>query len=140
MLAAGDIAGCDTSGDEATAALLDRLPGTVATLGDHVYEFATASDFANCYDPTWGRHKARTRPGVGGHEYLTPGAAPYYSYFGGAAGDPDEGYYSYDLGSWHVVMLNPTCDDGRRVRRGLAPGAVAARPTSRPIPAPARSR
>ncbi len=111
MLAAGDIAGCDTFGDEATAALLDRLPGTVATLGDHVYEFATDSDFANCYDPTWGRHKARTRPGVGGHEYLTPGAAPYYSYFGAAAGDSDEGYYSYDLGSWHVVMLNPQCSE-----------------------------
>jgi hypothetical protein len=111
VLAAGDIAGCDTSGDEATAALLDRLPGTVVTLGDHAYEFNTASDFANCYDPTWGRHKARTRPGVGGHEYLTPGAAPYFSYFGAAAGDPDEGYYSFDLGSWHVVMLNPQCAD-----------------------------
>jgi hypothetical protein len=111
VLAAGDIAGCDSSGDEATADLLDRLPGTVATLGDHVYEYATASDFTYCYDPTWGRHKARTRPGVGDHEYLTPNATPYFNYFGAAAGDPTKGYYSYDLGSWHVIVLNATCDE-----------------------------
>ena len=109
LLAAGDIAACDTSGDEATAMLLDSLPGTLASIGDHVYEYATESDFRNCYDPTWGRHKARTRPGVGDHEYLTPGAVPYFNYFGAAAGDPAKGYYSYDLGSWHVVVTNATC-------------------------------
>jgi hypothetical protein len=69
---------------------------------------ATESDFRNCYDP-WGRHKARTRPGVGDHEYLTPSAVPYFNYFGAAAGDPAKGYYSYDLGSWHVVVTNATC-------------------------------
>jgi acid phosphatase type 7 len=109
ILAAGDIAGCGTFGDEATAALLDRLPGTVLTLGDHVYEDATASDFANCYDPTWGRHKARTRPTIGDHEYRTPGAAPYFDYFGAVAGDRAKGYYSYDLGAWHVISLNEVC-------------------------------
>jgi len=109
ILAAGDIAGCDTTGDEATAALLDRLPGTVTTLGEHAYEENTEADFANCYDPTWGRHKARTIPTVGGHEYLTPGAAPYFAYFGSKAGDPAKGYYSYDLGSWHVVSINSRC-------------------------------
>jgi hypothetical protein len=112
VLAAGDIAGCDTSGDEATAAILDANPGgVVAPLGDLAYEYGTAAGFANCYAPTWGRHKARSRPAVGGHEYLTAGAVPYYDYFGALAGDRTKGYYSYDLGSWHVISLNPVCDE-----------------------------
>jgi hypothetical protein len=109
VLAAGDIAGCDTFGDEATAAILDRLPGTVVPNGDLVYEDGTAQEFADCYDPTWGRHKARTRPVVDGHEYRTPGAAPYYAYWGAVAGDPAKGYYSYDIGGWHVIALNAEC-------------------------------
>jgi hypothetical protein len=109
ILAAGDIAGCDTFGDEATAALLDRLPGTALTLGDHVYEDATASDFADCYDPTWGRHKARTLPTIGDHEYRTPDAKPYFDYFGAVAGDPAKGYYSHDIGAWHIISLNEVC-------------------------------
>ena len=112
MVAAGDIAGCDTTGDEATAALVDTMPGTVAALGDLVYEDATASDFATCYAPSWGHFKARTRPAAGNHEYNSPGAAPYYAYFGAAAGDPAKGYYSYDAGSWHVVVLNSNCGVG----------------------------
>jgi hypothetical protein len=109
LLAAGDIADCDSDGDEATAALLEGLAGTVATLGDTVYEAGTASEFAQCYDPSWGRHKSRTRPAVGNHEYLTAEAAGYFDYFGAAAGDPTKGYYSYDLGSWHIVVLNSNC-------------------------------
>ena len=109
LLAAGDIAACDSNGDEATAELLDGLAGTVATLGDHAYQAGTPEEFAACYDPTWGRHKARTRPAVGDHEYRTPGAAGYFGYFGAAAGDPAKGYYSYDLGAWHVVVLNSEC-------------------------------
>lgn len=111
LLAAGDIAACDTYGDEVTAALLDGLPGSVALLGDLAYEYATASDFANCYDPTWGRHKARSRPSPGSHdygEYQTNGEA-YYGYFGAVAGDPAKGYYSYDIGDWHVIALNSVC-------------------------------
>jgi uncharacterized repeat protein (TIGR01451 family) len=110
MLLAGDISACDTTGDEATAVLLDRLPGTVAPIGDLAYEYGTASDFANCYDPSWGRHKARTRPVTGGHDYLTTNATPYYDYFGAAAGDPSKGYYSYELGAWHIVSLNSVCE------------------------------
>ncbi len=109
LLAAGDIASCDSSGDEATAALLDGFAGTVLTLGDTVYQAGTAEEFADCYDPSWGRHKARTRPAVGDHEYNTPGATGYYDYFGAAAGEPGEGYYSYDLGTWHVIALNSNC-------------------------------
>jgi hypothetical protein len=110
LLAAGDIASCASSGDEATANVLDAHPdGTVATLGDNVYDNGTASEFANCYDPTWGRHKSRTKPAAGNHDYNTPGATGYYGYFGAAAGDPAKGYYSYDLGAWHVVVINSNC-------------------------------
>ncbi|WP_176738610.1 metallophosphoesterase family protein [Micromonospora pallida] len=76
-----------------------------------VYDKGTPEEFANCYHPTWGRHKARTRPAVGNHEYLTPDAAGYYAYFGAAAGPAGQGWYSYDLadGGWHVVVLNSNC-------------------------------
>ena len=72
-------------------------------------EIAFADEFARCYEPTWGRHRARTRPSAGNHEYGTPGAAGYFGYFGAAAGEPGQGWYSYDLGSWHVVALNSNC-------------------------------
>jgi Bacterial Ig domain/RTX calcium-binding nonapeptide repeat (4 copies)/Calcineurin-like phosphoesterase len=106
LLAAGDIAGCNSQGDEATAAILDGQEGIIATLGDNAYPAGTLEDFALCYEPSWGRHKTRTRPTPGNHEYRTPGAAGYFAYFGVAAGQPGEGYYSYDLGSWHVLALN----------------------------------
>ena len=109
LVGAGDIASCSSSGDEATAALLDGISGTVFTTGDNVYETGTASEFANCYAPSWGRHKARTRPSAGNHEYEAAGASGYFGYFGAAAGDPLKGYYSYDLGTWHVVVLNSNC-------------------------------
>ena len=110
LVAAGDIADC-TPGAGITAALLDALPGTVAALGDTAYQRGTADEFARCYEPTWGRHKARTRPAVGNHEYGTPGASGYFGYFGAAAGDPGKGWYSYDLGFWHVVVLNTNCGE-----------------------------
>jgi 3',5'-cyclic AMP phosphodiesterase CpdA len=112
LVGAGDIADCKAiEGAEATARLLDAIPGTVFTLGDHAYPKGTARQFADCYDPTWGRHRARTRPTPGNHDYKTPGAAPYFAYFGAAAGEADKGYYSYELGSWHVVVLNSNCDE-----------------------------
>ncbi len=106
LLCAGDIARAGSPGTVGTAALLDDLPGTIVTLGDSVYDRGTPEEFATIYDPTWGRHKARTRPAVGNHEYGTPGAAGYFAYFGAAAGTPGEGYYSFDLGPWHIVVLN----------------------------------
>jgi chitodextrinase len=110
MMIAGDIAVCGSSNDEATAAILAANPGaTVQTLGDNVYENGTAAEFNNCYQPSWGQHKARTKPAVGNHEYQTSGATGYYSYFGAAAGNPNQGWYSYDLGAWHVVVLNSNC-------------------------------
>jgi acid phosphatase type 7 len=109
LVGAGDIAHCSTTTDEATAKLLDGIGGTVFTLGDNAYNSGTAAEFSNCYEPTWGRHKARTKPSVGNHEYLTSGASGYFNYFGAAAGDPKKGYYSYDRGEWHVIVLNSNC-------------------------------
>jgi hypothetical protein len=109
LLAAGDIGNCSVSTDTATGNLLDGLPGTIALLGDIAYTSGTTSEFANCFDPVWGRHKARMRPSPGNHEYYTSGASGYYGYFGAAAGDRTKGYYSYDLGAWHVVVLNSNC-------------------------------
>jgi hypothetical protein len=109
LLAAGDIGDCRNRrrGAWRTAALLDLFPyATVAALGDTVYPEWPSSQFSNCYEPTWGRAKARTWPAVGNHEYVTPEAAGYFDYFGARAGARDKGYYSYDLGSWHVVVLN----------------------------------
>ncbi len=106
LVGAGNIARCSTDNDEATARLLDQIPGTVVTLGDNVYESDSATGFQDCYEPTWGRHKARTRPVPGNREYSTEGAAGYFGYFGAAAGDPAKGYYSYDIGAWHIIALN----------------------------------
>jgi acid phosphatase type 7 len=111
LVGAGDIASCSSTRDEATAKLLDGISGTVFTAGDNAYESGTASEFKNCYGPTWGRHKARTKPSVGNHEYNTPGASGYFGYFGAAAGNPKKGYYSYNRGAWHVVALNSMCEN-----------------------------
>src|SRR5437660_12392336 len=110
LVGAGDIARCDKATDEATAGILDTIAGTVFTAGDNVYVDGSSSDFTNCYGPSWGRHKARTYPASGHKDYVTTGAAGYFGYFGAAAGDPTKGYYSYNLGSWHVVVLNSNID------------------------------
>jgi hypothetical protein len=119
VLAAGDIADCNSQGDEATARLVERLPGTVLLLGDIAYPSGRPEDF-RCYDASWGKFKARTRPAVGNHEYLTPGASPYFDYFGAAAGDRDKGYYSFDLGEWHIIAVNSNCNRVRGCRAGSA--------------------
>ena len=106
LVGAGDIAQCDRLGDEQTATLLDGIPGTVVAVGDNAYPDGSDVDYQNCYDPSWGRHRARTRPVPGNHDYTTPGASAYFNYFGAAAGDPTTGYYSYDVGDWHVIALN----------------------------------
>ncbi|HSD32083.1 MAG TPA: hypothetical protein VLB49_09255 [Gemmatimonadales bacterium] len=110
LVGAGDIADCNSVRDDATANQLDSIAGTVFAAGDNAYPNGRAADFTNCYDPTWGRHKARTKPVVGNHEYDSSGtAAAYFSYFTPAVADPlgnGYGYYSFDLGTWHVVVLN----------------------------------
>lgn len=110
LVGAGDIAWCgDLSGAQETAKLLDAIPGTVFAAGDLAYEGGTYEEFRNCYGPTWGRFKARTRPAPGNHEYNGSSAVGYFQYWGKQAGDPGKGYYSYDLGGWHIVALNTNC-------------------------------
>src|SRR5215210_364701 len=109
VVGAGDIASCTSTGDEATAKLLSSISGTVFTAGDNAYTEGSLDQYNNCYGPTWGRYKARTMPAVGNHEYRTPGASGYFDYFGAAAGEPGKGYYSYDQGAWHIVVLNSEC-------------------------------
>ena len=107
FVGAGDIAHCSLASDEATAKLIDALPSaTVFTLGDNASSTGSATEFSNCYGPTWGRHKTRTRPAVGYMDYKTTNASGYFGYFGAAAGNPAEGYYSYNLGDWHIIALN----------------------------------
>jgi acid phosphatase type 7 len=123
VAAAGDIA-CDPAsssfnGGSGTSSscrqkatselLLNMSPTAVLPLGDTQYEDGALDKFEQSYDPSWGRVKAITRPAVGNHEYLTPGATGYFDYFGAAAGDRSRGYYSYDVGSWHLVALNSNC-------------------------------
>ena len=112
FVGAGDIGDCKSDADSATAALLDDIPGTVFALGDNAYPDGSKAAYKDCYDPTWGRHKARTRPIPGNHDYHTKGAAGYFDYFGDAAvnadGDP---WYSYDLGEWHIIALDSECEE-----------------------------
>ena len=110
LVGAGDIASCDDlAGAEATAKLIDGIPGTVIAVGDLAYPDGSDEQFKNCYGPTWGRFKDRTRPAPGNHEYHSKGASAYSRYFGAAAGDPQKGYYSYELGGWHIIALNSEC-------------------------------
>jgi len=116
IVGAGDIAACGSNGDEETANLLDSIPGTVFTLGDSVYEDGSPQQFADCYNPSWGRHAARTRPAPGNHDYHQSGAPGYYGFFGDAATPLQpgcrigcNGYYSYNTGNWHVIVLNSEC-------------------------------
>jgi len=111
LVGAGDIASCkNPEGAQATAKLIEQIPGTVFAAGDLAYEKGSAEDFKNCYDPVWGRFKDRTKPALGNHEYVDPRASGYFQYWGPEAGLPGKGYYSYDLGDWHVVVLNTNCD------------------------------
>jgi hypothetical protein len=103
LVAAGDIASCGSTGDEATAALVRRIPGTIAVLGDAVYDRGTEAEFRDCY--SWAPLRGRTRAALGNHEYFTASAAPARAYFK----LPDRGYYDYTLGAWLVVVLNSNC-------------------------------
>ncbi len=110
LVGAGDIAWCgNMSAAEATAKLIEHIPGTVFAAGDLVYNSGSWEEFQNCYQPTWGKFRDRTRPAPGNHEYQGSPATGYFRYWGEQAGDPKKGYYSYDLGGWHIVVLNTNC-------------------------------
>ena len=119
LAGAGDIAMCNVPGAEATARLLDRIAGTVFTTGDHAYPHGAEAEFRTCYGPTWGRHRERTRPTPGNHDYETPGAAAYFAYFGANAGPAGLGYYTYTAGSWQVIALNSEIDVRAASPQGL---------------------
>ena len=110
FVGAGDVGTCAKGYPLATGRLLDTIPGTVFLLGDDAYPDGSDSSYRRCFQPGWGRHRKRIHPVPGNHDYKTPGAAGYFRYFGVAAGDPATGYYSYDLGAWHVVALNSNLD------------------------------
>lgn len=105
LVGAGDIASCSNNNDEATAKLLDGISGTVFTIGDNAYNDGTSTEFTNCYDPTWGRHKTRTKPVPGNHDYNTAGASGYFQYFNNIPA-----YYAYNLGGWRIYALNSQID------------------------------
>jgi hypothetical protein len=119
LIGTGDIAACDSQGDELTAAIVDSVlradsavsvETVVFTTGDNAYPDGSDRNFALCFTPSWGDSAKRImkhiRPSPGNHEHAIFGAAAYYEYFGDKAGSPRKGYYSYNLGEWHVVVLN----------------------------------
>ena len=105
LAGAGDISHCSNDNDELTAQLLDKIPGTVFTTGDNAYDAGSYAQYMDCYDKTWGRHKDRTRPIPGNHDYDTADASGYYRYFDNVAP-----YYSYELGTWRIYALNSEID------------------------------
>jgi 3',5'-cyclic AMP phosphodiesterase CpdA len=123
VAAAGDIA-CDPndkhfSGSDSSYCQMERTytllsalkPDAVLALGDLQYENGELDKFNASFDKNWGKLKAKTYPAPGNHEYVTPGAAGYFGYFGERAGDPAKGYYSFNVGSWHMIALNSNCSD-----------------------------
>lgn len=112
LLAAGDIAQCGVPGAALTAAVIEQTPGVVLAVGDLAYPKGSPKDFERCFAPTWGKFKERILPAPGNHEYLTPGAAGYFEYFGNRAGEAGKSYYSVDIGQWHIVSLDSNIDAG----------------------------
>jgi hypothetical protein len=119
LVGAGDIAGCDQNDDMLTANLVDsilkadsiaKVEDAVFTIGDNVYPAGSKEQFENCFGPTWGSPERRImkkiHPTPGNHEYYQPGAGPYFDYFGDKAGEKGKGFYSYNLGEWHIITIN----------------------------------
>lgn len=109
LLAVGDVGTCSDTNDEAVAQLAAQLPGSIALLGDVVYPDGGLADYKQCFDPAWHLLLPRIHPAQGNHDFEAADASGYYDYFGAAAGPPGEGWYSYDVGSWHVIVLNSDC-------------------------------
>jgi hypothetical protein len=124
VLAAGDISDVENlRGAEATAKLLDAHDGLVLAIGDTVQGDGTLDELLDGYGPTWGRHRWRTRAVPGNHEYRTPHAGPYFAYFCAAAGPTFKGFYSFDVGTWHVVALDSICADASDAEVECAAGS-----------------
>jgi hypothetical protein len=109
VLAVGDIATCEETDDEAVAGLVDTLEGEVLLLGDIAYPNGTPEQFEECFEPAWEPMRERLRPAPGNHDFHTEGGAGYFGWFGEAAGEKGKGWYSFEVGEWHVVALNSNC-------------------------------
>lgn len=110
LVGAGDIADCASDGDEATAALLDGIAGTVFTAGDNAYPIGSSQTYRDCFRPSWGRHLDRIRPAPGNHDWESGALTAYRDYFGEAASNSDgDPWYAYDLGTWQVIVLDSDC-------------------------------
>ncbi len=117
IIAVGDIAHCDglfarNKPWEATARLINALSATapVLVLGDMAYEDGSAAEFRDCFDPSWGQFLSRSYPTPGNHEYYTAQGGPYFDYYGERAGPQRRGYYSFDIGKWHLISMNSNID------------------------------
>lgn len=127
VIAVGDIGVCGASGDEATATIVDSLlivdsvagvQRAVITIGDNAYRSGGVGPmkaFTRCFAPSWGTPRIMSviRPSPGNHDYDSGTGTPYFDYFGARAGPPGKGYYSFDLGDWHLVSLNSELYFGR---------------------------
>jgi hypothetical protein len=116
LTGAGDIATCFNDNDAATASLLDAIDGFVFAAGDNLHDNADGATYENCYEPTWGRHRDRTYAAPGNHDYDPGSLDPNSDYFGERGGPRGLGYYSVNLGAWHIVFLNSNAD---RVATGV---------------------
>ena len=110
LVGAGDISICGQDGDDHTSELLASIPGAIYTLGDNSNENGTPGQYSDCFAPAWGRYMDRLHPVPGNHDYFFDGGASYYAYFGATAGEGGKGYYSYELGSWHIIAINSMID------------------------------
>ncbi len=110
LVGAGDISICGNKGDKETAALLAEIPGAIFTAGDNSNDYGRKVEYKNCFGPSWGQFLDRIHPSPGNHDYESEEGKYYYQYFGEAAGEPGKGWYSYDLGAWHIIALNTNCD------------------------------
>ena len=119
VVGAGDIGVCGRNGDEATAALVDSVlkadsaaavQSVAFTVGDNAYPAGLDRDFVRCFGSSWGDPRKRImkviRPAIGNHDYQSDRGAAYYRYFGAKAGPAYKGYYSYDIGEWHAIVIN----------------------------------
>lgn len=100
---------CGVDQDEKTAQLLAENPGEILAVGDIAYDTGEMWTYTKCFEESWGAFKDRIHPVPGNHDYQVAGAVNYYSYFGAAAGEPGKGYYSFNVGSWHIIALNSMC-------------------------------
>jgi 3',5'-cyclic AMP phosphodiesterase CpdA len=113
LVGAGDISICGQKGDDLTADLLANISGTIYTLGDNSNENGTSYEYLNCFGPSWGRFLDRLYPTPGNHDYLPENGSAYYDYFPTIASVRGNGYYSYDIGNWHIIALNSVIDTSK---------------------------